>query len=79
MDANDLRLINKERFPCVFIRHLMCQRWKYTNVDTTPILMAYRNNARNHVVPMVGGITGEFPAQRPVTRSYDVIFDLRRV
>ena len=22
-------------------------------------------------------VTGEFPAQRPVTRSYDVFFDLR--
>ena len=22
-------------------------------------------------------VTGEFPAQRPVTRSFDVIFDLR--
>ena len=23
-------------------------------------------------------VTGEFPAQRPVTRSFDVSFDLRR-
>ena len=23
-------------------------------------------------------VTGEFPAQKPVTRSYDVFFDLRR-
>ena len=22
-------------------------------------------------------VTGEFPAQRPVTRSFDVVFDLR--
>ena len=23
------------------------------------------------------GVTGDFPAQRPVTRSFDVFFDLR--
>ena len=27
--------------------------------------------------PIVRGMTGEFPAQRPVTRSFDVFFDLR--
>ena len=24
-------------------------------------------------------VTGEFPAQRPVTRSFDILFDLRRI
>ena len=27
--------------------------------------------------PFVRGVPGEFPAQRPVTRSFDVFFDLR--
>ena len=27
--------------------------------------------------PLCGEVTGEFPAQRPVTWSFDVFFDLR--
>ena len=30
-----------------------------------------------HLVPFVWGVTGEFPSQRPVSRSFDVLFDLR--
>ena len=27
--------------------------------------------------PLCGEVTGEFPTQKPVTRSFDIFFDLR--
>ena len=30
-----------------------------------------------NIFRITGPVTGEFPAQRPVTRSFDIVFDLR--
>ena len=49
-------------------------------VTTAPSMMTSSNGNIFRVTgPLCGNspITGEFPAQRPVTRSFDVFFDLR--
>ena len=43
-----------------------------------PIYMMMSSNGNIFRVtgPLRGGFTGEFPSQRPVTLSFDVLFDL---
>ena len=49
-------------------RHLVYTWWRH-QMETLPALLAIcAGNSPVH---------GEFPAQRPVTRSFDVFFDLR--
>ena len=51
------------------LRFILCPWWRH-QMETFSALLAIC--AENSPVP------GEFPAQRPVTRSFDVFFDLRR-
>ena len=53
----------------IYNHHLLCGAWWRHQVETFSALLAF----------CVGNspVTGEFPAQRPVTRSFDVFFDLR--
>ena len=46
-------------------RKLFSQSWLRHQMETFPALLA------------ICTVTGEFPAQRPVTRRFDVFFDLR--
>ena len=55
-----------------------------THIDTDPFLMVtwWRNEMKtiSALLALCAGnspVTGEFPTQRPVTRSFDVFFDLR--
>ena len=47
--------------------------------STTPMMTSSNGNIFRVTCPLCGEFTGpgEFPAQRPVTRSFDVFFDLR--
>ena len=56
-------------------------KWNFTlgKVSATQAMMTSSNeNIFRETGPLCGGITGpgEFPTQRPVTRSFDVLFDL---
>ena len=45
---------------------------------TVPALQIYMMTSSNgNIFRVTGHLCGEFPAQRPVTRSFDVCFDLR--
>ena len=48
----------------IFVRHMQCTCWRY-QMETFSASLA------------ICAVTGEFPAQRPVTQSFDVFFDLR--
>ena len=64
--VNRDRLYNKQRHGHIDIKdHDDVIKWKHDDVIKLAIC------AGNSPVP------GEFPAQRPVTRSFDVFFDLR--
>ena len=80
------------RFPCCMFRHLIlftavktfvitwiyllnlqseflpCSWWRHQMETFSALLAICAGNSP---------VTGEFPAQRPVTRSFDVVFDLR--
>ena len=58
-----------QRFPCPATRKRTFYTWWRHQMETFSALLAIC--AGNSPVP------GEFPAQRPVTRSFDVFFDLR--
>ena len=53
------------------IINIYCLPWWRHQIETFSALLAFC--AGNSPVP------GEFPAQRPVTQSFDVFFDLRRL
>ena len=55
--------------PLNLITHSLTHSWWRHQMETFSALLAFC--AGNSPVP------GEFPAQRPVTRSFDVVFDLR--
>ena len=64
--------VNPKIFPCgVLIRG----RWRYKGVTMT----SSNGNIFRVTGHLCGNspVTGEFPAQRPVTPSFDVLFDLR--
>ena len=57
---------------CVVVENALClfnHHWRRHQMETLSALLVIC--AGNSPVP------GEFPAQRPVTRSFDVYFDLR--
>ena len=58
-------------FRCVFIRS--------TSIYPLPMMTSSNGNFFRVTGPLCGEFTGpgEFPTQRPVTRSFDVYFDLR--
>ena len=63
--------LNRKRFTCFLVLKLLpnlTHIWWRHQMETFSALLAIC--ARNSPV------TGEFPAQRPVTRSFDVFFDL---
>ena len=53
---------------CNLIRHLSCTWWRHQMETFSALLALCAGNSP---------VTGKFPAQRPVTRSVDVFFDLR--
>ena len=54
--------------PYVSWDHFRCSRWRHQMETFSALLAICAGNSP---------VTGEFPAQRPVTRSFDVFFDLR--
>ena len=62
-------LSNISHFVHAFICYTMCDSWWHHQMKTFPALLAFC--VGNSPVP------GEFPAQRPVTLSFDVFFHLR--
>ena len=53
---------------------------KYNKVQTVCIMMTSSNGNISALLAICAGtspVRGEFPAQRPVGRSFDVLFDLR--
>ena len=54
--------------------------WNHSHWDAT-IMMTSSNGNISALLALCAGnslVTGEFPSQRPVTRSFDVFFDLRQ-
>ena len=62
--------IHREADLCVSscVRHLLIPRWRHQMETVSALLVLCARNSP---------VTGEFPTQRPVTRSFDVFFDLR--
>ena len=61
---------------CIRCKHTWpCLRW----CGTMGMMMSSNGNIFRITGPLCGEFTGpgEFPAQKPVTRSFDVFFDLR--
>ena len=58
------------------------KRWSYRSfVISRETMMTSSNGTFSASLAICAGnspVTGEFPAQRPVTRSFDVFFDLRQ-
>ena len=48
-------------------------------ISVSKLIAAMKNDDVNHLSICAGNSTvaGEFPAQRPLTRSFDISFDLR--
>ena len=66
-------------FCCVLYRFCIYYSWQWIHVIHSYCMMTSSNgNIVCVTVPLCGDFTGpgEFPAQRPVTRSFDVFFDL---
>ena len=62
---------------CNRVRSPRIATWWRHKMETFSSLMAY--SAGNSPVTAVNSpVTGEFPSQRPVTRSFDIFFDQRR-
>ena len=76
--GNILMDINWLNCPCCFKLPLMCID---INITTLPVYMITSSHGKIfRVTSHLCGkspVTGEFHAQRPVTRSFDVFFDLR--
>ena len=66
---HNLKTYLSGRHPTFDIRHVLLSAWWRHQMDTYSAWLAIC--AGNSPVP------GEFPAQRPVTQSFDVFFDLR--
>ena len=67
LPANDLskvRITSIRRWPLILYTYIMTS----SNGNISALLAMYAWNTP---------VTGEFPAQRPITRSFDVFFDLR--
>ena len=65
------------RSPVTFIRWFVCP---WVAMDQTPPWWRHQMETFSALLVLCEGnslITGEFPPQRPVTRSFDVFFDLR--
>ena len=58
--------IQNEKSPSVISRHVS---WRRLHMESSSVLMALCAGNPH--------VTGEFPSQRPMTRSFDVFFDLR--
>ena len=74
--ASNIVLVGNE-----ILRLLQC-RWTNTLVPRHPQIpiMTSSNGKFSALLALCAGnspVTGEFPSQRPVTRSFDVCFDLR--
>ena len=54
---------------------------RFTNLHEESMMTSSNGNIFRITGPLCGEFTGpvEFPTQRPVTRSFDVYFDLRRI
>ena len=52
--------------------------WNVTEVSTNHMMASLNGNISALLALCAGNspVTGEFPAQKPVTRSFDVFFDL---
>ena len=57
-----------QRFYALNCQSISHSRWRYQMGTFSPLLALCAGNSL---------VTGEFPSQRPVTRSFDVFFDLR--
>ena len=59
--------------PCLCIDKVVSQRYEWN-------IMTSSNETYFKLLPLCEGytpVTGGFPSRRPVTRSFDVLFDLR--
>ena len=66
----------------LFSRGCFRENWPCYNCTTmynanSPILTSWNGNVFRVAGPLWGEATDGFPSQRPVTRSFDVFFDLR--
>ena len=66
---------------CGYLSKLLHNSWRY--VDSFSLLALSRlyrqfmmTSSNGSIFRVTGHLCGEFPAQRPVTRSFDVFFDL---
>ena len=60
--------IKSSRFRCIQLPiHVIIPRWRHQMEKFSALLALCAGNSP---------VTGEFPSQRPVTRSFDVFFDL---
>ena len=56
-------------------------KFKLTDIDFRGMMTSSNGNISALLAICAGNspVAGEFPAQRPVTRSFDVFFDLRQI
>ena len=71
-----------ESFPChdtIMVAYSAC---KYlTNIMSSVVMMTSSNENISCLLAISAGnspVTGKFPSQRPVTRTFDTVFDLQR-
>ena len=77
--------IGKKRLTRELKHHWRCMKWnywsaKYPSFVFTTTWRRHQMETFSALLVLCAGnspITGEFPSQRPVTRSFDVFFDLR--
>ena len=68
------------RFTCSSLNPLLDYCWLSSNGPEEKIQWNMMTSSNGNIFCVTGPlslVTGEFPSQRPVTRSFDVFFDLR--
>ena len=64
-------ILSTDRIITVVVVHHRCFTWWRHQMETFSVLLG--------ICAGNSPVTGEFPAKRPVTRSFDVVFDLRPI
>ena len=68
------QLSNPSDLPC----YILASTKTFDSTDQIPMMTSSSGNLFRVIGPLCGDspVTGEFPSQRPVTRSFNVFFDL---
>ena len=64
---------------CLHWEHVLCMWGRYVRVEPMTSWWRHQMHTFSALLALCAGnspVTGEFPSQRPVTRSFDVFFDL---